>query len=100
MKKRTYRSEKEKAKIALEALDKTKTMSEVAKRNKISSVQVGKWRGHLVSEAHRLFQRGKSTDTLELEEENRILYEKIGRLVSAVQEPTISAGNVSHEFHL
>ncbi len=82
MKKRTHRTNKEKAKIALASLRNDRTLSEVSRQYKVHATQLGKWRSVLMNHAHELFERGrKSTaETSQQEEEIRSLYEQIGRL--------------------
>ena len=82
MKKRTHRTEREKAKIALEALRNERPLKEIAKRHKLYPSQITRWRTELLEHAHEVFERGKKSRdrTEEYEDEIRQLYEQIGRL--------------------
>lgn len=78
---RKQRSERVKARIALEALKGDETLAAIARRHGVHSLQVGKWRKELLERAHELFVDGRgggkrSDDSRTAEE----LYEQIGRL--------------------
>jgi transposase len=81
MRKRATVSDKEKAKIALEALRNEEPLSAIANRYKVHPIQVGKWRQQLQREAYLAFEAGKGgRRERENEEEVARLYEQIGRL--------------------
>jgi putative transposase len=68
-----------KAKVAIEALKETKTLSELSSIYKIHPNMIGKWKKQLKEGAPEVFSRGKGGEKSE-EEITGPLYEEIGRL--------------------
>jgi transposase len=83
-KKRIHLSDREKAKIALSAVQNEGTLSELGRRFKVHPVQISKWRSQLIAESYQLFGRKsnshQSRSYEELEEELQSVYEKLGRV--------------------
>lgn len=79
MTKRTRRTHSPgfKAKVALEALREQETVAEIARRYRVHTNVVTKWKRQLVQNVERLFEAGGSHE--EGERENELL-QKIGEL--------------------
>ena len=79
MRKKAQVTNRLKAKVALDALRNEYPLSEIARRNKVHPIQVGKWRKKLQNEAYVVFEDGGTSGTEEYEKELKALYEEIGR---------------------
>ena len=69
-----------KAKVALEAIKKEKTMSQLSSEYGVHSNQINQWRKHLLEELPEIFSKKrqkKERDTEDLQDE---LYRQIGQL--------------------
>lgn len=79
---RKPRSSSFKAKVALAAVKEQKTLNELAKEFEIHASVVSKWRSHLVSRAHELFDDvGKASfESSSDEADKEYLYQQIGQL--------------------
>lgn len=78
--KRKHHSKEFKAKVALEAVKGTLTLSELASRYKVHPTQIGQWKKQLTDNAAQLFERGCSGATPDVERVTAPLYQEIGRL--------------------
>ncbi len=79
-KRRTF-SKEFKARVALQALQGTKTLQQIAGEYKVHPNQVSTWRKQLLDGASGLFERGNAaTDDDDVEEKTAPLYQEIGRL--------------------
>lgn len=67
-----------KAQVAIEALKERSTLSELAKKFKVHSVQISKWKQEFVQNASAAFDGQEGTQ--DTEEEKLQLYAKIGQL--------------------
>ena len=79
-KKRRQHSKEFKAKVALEALKETATLSELSKRYQLHSAQITQWKKQLKESAPLCFERGAGKDGAEPAQLTGPLYEEIGRL--------------------
>lgn len=68
-----------KAKVALEALQGVKSLSELSSQYGVHSVVIGQWKKKLVTGAPEIFLNGSQLGKTE-EEVTKPLYEEIGRL--------------------
>ncbi len=75
-----------KAKIVIEALPETKTISELAAQHEIHPNLVTTWKQAAVTDLASLFQRGAAKDEKAEAQENKIaeLYQQIGKLTTPV----------------
>lgn len=79
-KRRTF-SSTFKAKVALEAVQGLRTISELAQRHKLHPTQINLWKKQLLEGAERLFDDGPRKQKAESDEPQAAeLYEQIGRL--------------------
>lgn len=71
-----------KAKVALEAIQGLKTISELSIKHKLHVTQINLWKKQLFDGAEQLFEDGrqKTTDKPSDEPDSAELYEQIGRL--------------------
>lgn len=77
-KKRIRRADEFKARVALEAVQGVKTMSELSSVHRVHSTVIAQWKRKLVEGAASLFSRGGNGRTEE--QITAPLYEEIGRL--------------------
>ena len=82
MKKKAQRTEKEKAKIVIEALRGRLTLGEIGKKYSVDPKQIGKWRKLFLSECHLVFEKSSNNQeqSAKHQKELELLYEQIGRL--------------------
>lgn len=75
-----------KAKMVLEALRETKTLSELASDHQIRPNLMTKWKQTVVADLDTLFERGADRDNKAATQEDRIaqLYQDIGKLTTQV----------------
>jgi len=75
-----------KAKIVIEALRETKTISELATEHQIHPNLITKWKQSAVAELPKLFERGATKDETVEAQEVKIaeLYQEIGKLTTQV----------------
>ena len=73
-------SDKEKARIALEAIREKMTLTEIASKYKVHPNQVSKWKKQLIENLPELFSNGKNIKSKELENRLDDLYKEIGKL--------------------
>lgn len=78
--KRRRFSPAQKAKIALEALKERSTLSQIASRHELHSVQVSKWKKQVLERLPELFETSKSRSEAEQQALIDSLYKEIGRL--------------------
>ena len=78
-KRKTF-TDKFKAKVALEAIQRGKTLAQLASEYKVHPNQISTWKKILVSRAEELFSRGSSSSSKTEEELTAPLFEEIGRL--------------------
>lgn len=70
-----------KAKVAIAAIKEQKTISELARQNKVHSTQVHAWKKKLLDGAPELFERGRAgSREREFQQRESELFEEIGRL--------------------
>ncbi len=69
-----------KAKVAMEALKGTKTLSELAAEYDVHPVQISAWKKHLVENMTDLFAKKVDKDAKEAEKEKAELYRQIEQL--------------------
>ena len=71
-----------KAKIALEAVRKTKTIAEIAQKHQLQPTQIDLWKKQLLGSAQNVFRDGRSKEAKAVSDEpdSAELYEQIGRL--------------------
>jgi transposase len=74
-----------KAKVALEAVQGLKTVSQLAQHHKVHPNQVMQWKRQLLESAEQLFEGGTSKAVKSDEPEVAELYEQIGRLKVEVE---------------
>lgn len=67
-----------KAQVAIEALKERSSLSELAKRFKVHSVQISKWKQEFLENASAAFDSGEAHQ--DVEQEKQELYAKIGQL--------------------
>ena len=75
-----------KAKIVLEALRETKTISELASEHQVHPNLITKWKQMAVADLGALFERGADRDDQAASQEAKIaaLYQEIGKLTTQV----------------
>lgn len=73
-------SDKEKARIALEALRDGNTLIELSKKYSVHQNQISQWRKKLIENANMLFTLKSDQKNSELERENEELFKVIGQL--------------------
>ena len=73
-------SDKEKARIAIEALRDGSTLLELSKKYGVHQNQISQWRKKLIENASMLFSLKSDQRNMELEMENEELYKSIGQL--------------------
>ena len=69
-----------KAKVALEAAKRTRTVAELAKAYQVHPVQISQWKKQLLDGIESLFRDGRRRDHDESQAIQAELYEQIGRL--------------------
>ncbi|MCB8943499.1 MAG: IS3 family transposase [Ardenticatenaceae bacterium] len=79
-KKRKQYSQQFKFKVALEAIQELKTISEIASTYNIHPTQVKNWKKQLLLEGPTVFEQSMAQQQLEREARETELYEQIGRL--------------------
>ena len=79
MQKRTLRSSAFKKKVALEAIREIETINTIAQKYKVHPIQVRQWKKELLDNAEKVFE-GKRNKKDNLEDNESLLHEKIGRL--------------------
>jgi putative transposase len=77
---RKTHSKEFKAKVALEAVRGTHSLSELASRHKVHSTQIAQWKRQLTEHAPEAFERGVSGTAVNAEGLTAPLYQEIGRL--------------------
>ena len=84
--KRKQHSSAFKAKIVLEALRETKTLTELAAEHEIHPNRITKWKQAATQEMPHLFERTEQQSEKEEAQEHKIaeLYQEIGRLTTQV----------------
>ena len=78
--KRKNHSKEFKARVALEAVKETHTLSELAARFKVHPTQIGVWKKHCLEHSPELFEPGRPTIAVDAEGLTAPLYQEIGRL--------------------
>ena len=78
--KKSRRSNKEKARIAIEALKEGVTIAELSREYDIHPNQVGRFKKQLLENAELIFSKGAKKKEKRLEEEQSELYKQIGQL--------------------
>jgi transposase len=78
--KKSIRSNKEKARIAIESIKESRTIAELSREYEIHPNQIGRIKKHLLENAEQLFSRGSNNKEKRLEEEQAELYKQIGQL--------------------
>ena len=73
-------SDKEKARIALEALRDGNTLQEISKKYEVHQNQISQWKKKLVENAVTLFSLKSDQRNDDLEKENEELYKAVGQL--------------------
>lgn len=73
-------SDKEKARITLEAIREKMTLTEIAAKYQVHPNQVSKWKKQLIENLPELFSNGKNTRINETENQLDELYKEIGKL--------------------
>lgn len=73
-----------KAKVAMEALQGIKTVSQIAQEYEIHPVMVSKWKKELVSRMPELFEEKNRPRTKNVEKEQEQLHRKVGQLTMEV----------------
>ena len=79
-KKRQYHNAEFKAKIALEAIQGEKTVSQICSKHKIDATQVTRWKKELLENSSTVFNKKKDTELESKNEEINILYKQVGKL--------------------
>jgi transposase len=79
-KKRNRFTSAEKAKISLEAIKGSLTMSEIASKYSVHPTQISQWKKLVLSQLPEAFSANKKKDTVNQNVELSNLYEQIGRL--------------------
>ena len=74
-----------KAKVALEAAKRTRTVDELAKAYQVHPVQISQWKRQLLEGAESLFRDGRRRDQGDDQALQAELYERIGRLNMEVE---------------
>ena len=70
-----------KAKVALESLRETRTISELAKKHKLHATQINLWKKQLLEGAEQIFEASSKSSADDSDEPQVAeLYEQIGRL--------------------
>jgi transposase-like protein len=68
------------ARVALEAIKGTKTLSEISAEYKIHPNMIVKWKKELVAKLPTIFQKQDNSELAEAQEKNDELYKEIGKL--------------------
>ena len=82
--KRRKHSPEFKAKVALEALQGVKTISEIAQQYEIHPVMIGNWKKEMVSRLPELFETQRNKKEKSAEQEQEQLHRKVGQLTMEV----------------
>lgn len=69
-----------KAKVALDALKEQKTLSELANKYQIHSVQISTWKKQLLDGSASIFKNSKNNNQKKQQNLEAHLYQEIGRL--------------------
>ncbi len=72
-------TDKFKAKVALEAIQGTKTLAQLASYHKVTPQQVSEWKRHMLENASSIFSK-KPSSKVDPEKLTAPLFEEIGRL--------------------
>jgi len=72
-------SDKEKARIALEALRDGSTLQEISKKYEVHQNQISQWKKKLTENAVTLFSLKSDQKNCDLENENEVLYKTVGQ---------------------
>ena len=75
-----------KAKVVLETLSETKTLTQIASEHGLHPTLLSKWRSEALAALPALFERGTKTDEMSAAQEQKIeqLYREVGRLTVQV----------------
>jgi len=80
VRKRKTHSKEFKAKVAMEAIKGTHTITELATRYRLHPNQITQWKRQLIQGAGVIFERGQSDCATDVETLTAPLYQEIGRL--------------------
>jgi transposase-like protein len=78
--KRRHHSAEFKFRVALEAAKNEQTLRDLSQEYNVHPNQISAWKGQLLREGTRVFQRGVSKEQQAQEKRETALYEQIGRL--------------------
>ena len=78
--KKSIRSNKEKARIAIESIKESKTIAELSREYEIHPNQIGRFKKQLLENAEVIFSKGIKNKEKRLEDEKAELYKQIGQL--------------------
>ena len=82
--KRRKHSPEFKAKVALEALQGIKTLSEIAQQYEIHPVMIGNWKKEMIARLPELFETQRNKKEKSAEKEQEQLHRKVGQLTMEV----------------
>jgi len=79
---RKKRTQKEKARIALEALKEDRTLAEIAQQYGVHQNQITRWKKQLIQNASEVFSKNRTNNKIEeeLKKYQDELYKEIGKL--------------------
>jgi len=83
-KQRRKHSPEFKAKVALEAIQGLKTLSEIAQQYEIHPVMVGNWKKEMLERLPELFETQRNKNEKDAEKEQGHLHRKVGQLTMEV----------------
>jgi len=69
-----------KARVALEAIQGIKTLSEIAKEYEIHPVMVGNWKKEMLEHFPEIFEKKRGNKDKEIQKEKAQLHQKVGQL--------------------